>query len=82
VEPQEFDAIMQILARQEAQLERLASLQETANERLDRLTQQLDRQDRTMAGISMTLVHLNATLERLSTTLDRWLERHGDGHSP
>ncbi len=61
-----------------ALLERMITLQESANARLDRadqrldhLTAQLERQDRTMAGMSMTLARLEATLDRHVTVLDR-----------
>ena len=59
------------LAKQDAQLERLITLQAIANERLERQTQQLDRQDATQAGMSMTLVRLNSTLEQQTQVLDR-----------
>jgi hypothetical protein len=57
------------LAKQDAQLERLITLQTIAQEQLERQTQQLDQQDATLAGVSLTLVRLNTTLDEQTEAL-------------
>jgi len=97
VEPHDYDQLLQRLtavlerhderlAKQDEQLERLATLQAIANERLERQEQRFDRQDATLAGISMTLVRLNTTLEqhtqvleRLDQTLKQMIPQRGNG---
>jgi uncharacterized coiled-coil protein SlyX len=104
VEPHDADQLLQRLtavlerhderlAKQDAQLERLITLQTIAHERLERQEHRLDRQDATLAGISMTLVRLNSTLDeqtqalkqqtqvldRLDTTLQQMIPLRDNG---